>query len=172
MAKAEVLFQFIQKWEGGWSDHQADTGGKTNIGITLSTWRSCGYDKDADGDIDADDLRLITVEDVYYVFKKNYWDRYQGDGINSQPVANICVDWLWASGSLGIKRVQQLLQIPADGIVGRKTLSSINSANAQNLFEAIKADRIRFIEELCERKPSQRVFRQGWLNRIHDLRFG
>ena len=40
----------IRKWEGGWSDHKNDKGGKTNMGITLSTWKSCGYDKDGDGD--------------------------------------------------------------------------------------------------------------------------
>ena len=43
MAKAEVLFKMIRKWEGGWSDHKNDKGGKTNMGITLSTWKSCGF---------------------------------------------------------------------------------------------------------------------------------
>lgn len=38
MAKAEILFKVIRKWEGGWSDHKNDKGGKTNMGITLSTW--------------------------------------------------------------------------------------------------------------------------------------
>ena len=94
MAKAEVLFKIIRKWEGGWSDHKNDKGGKTNMGIILSTWRSCGYDKDGDGDIDADDLRLITPEDVFNIFKKYYWDRYQADFIHSQSIANICVDWV------------------------------------------------------------------------------
>ena len=51
MAKAEILFKVIRKWEGGWSDHKNDKGGKTNMGITLSTWKSCGYDKDGDGDM-------------------------------------------------------------------------------------------------------------------------
>lgn len=86
MAKAEILFKIIRKWEGGWSDHKNDRGGKTNMGITLVTWKSCGYDKDGDGDIDADDLRLITPEDVFNIFKKYYWDRYQADLYITSPL--------------------------------------------------------------------------------------
>ncbi|MDM8337211.1 glycoside hydrolase family 108 protein [Mediterranea massiliensis] len=171
MAKAEVLFKFIQKWEGGWADHKNDKGGKTNMGITLSTWRSCGYDKDGDGDIDADDLRLITPDDVFNVFKKYYWDRYKADYIHNQSIANICVDWVWASGAHGIKRVQRLLQIKVDGIVGPQTVASINLANQRQLFEAIKADRKKFIDEICQSDPSQNEFKNGWLNRINELSF-
>ena len=39
MAKAEILFKIIRKWEGEWSDHKNDKGGKTNMGITFSTWK-------------------------------------------------------------------------------------------------------------------------------------
>lgn len=114
---------------------------------------------------------MITPDDVFHVFKKYYWDRYQADFIHNQSIANICVDWVWASGRPGITRVQQLLQINVDGIVGPQTVASINLANQRQLFEAIKTDRIRFIEDICKRDPSQLVFRKGWLNRINDFKF-
>lgn len=171
MANPKLLFEFIRKWEGGWSDHPADKGGLTNMGITLSTWKSCGYDKDDDGDIDADDLKLITPDDVFNVFKKNYWDRWMGDQIHSQSLANILIDWVWASGSHGIKIPQQLLQVQCDGIVGKVTLATLNSVNAQEFFNVLKEARLQFIDDLCRKNPSQEVFRKGWVNRINDFKF-
>jgi len=37
-----------------------DRGGLTNNGITLSTWKSVGKDKNNDGVVDAKDLALMT----------------------------------------------------------------------------------------------------------------
>lgn len=72
MAKVELLAPLIFKWEGGLSNNKLDKGGLTKMGITLQTWKSCGYDKDGDGDIDAADLVLITKDDVIRLLKKYY----------------------------------------------------------------------------------------------------
>lgn len=171
MAKAEVLFEFIRRWEGGWADDPVDRGGQTNMGVTLSTWRSCGYDKDGDGDLDDDDLRLVTSEDVFQIFIKHYWNRWQADSIHSQSLANILVDWVWASGVNGIKIPQRMLGLDVDGIVGAKTLYSINHVNARNFFELVKLERLKFVDGIVERDPSQGKFLQGWKKRIHDIMF-
>ena len=100
MANVNQLAPFILKWEGGFVNDPADLGGATNMGVTIGTWKSCGYDKDGDGDIDVDDLHLLTREDVVKrVLKPHYWDRWKADLITSQSVANILVDWVWASGA-------------------------------------------------------------------------
>lgn len=39
-----------------------DPGGHTVMGVTLKAWQKAGYDKTSDGDINADDLRLVTYE--------------------------------------------------------------------------------------------------------------
>jgi len=59
MAKLENLSPLILKWEGGYVNNPADLGGATNKGVTLSTWKQQGYDKNGDGVIDVEDLKLI-----------------------------------------------------------------------------------------------------------------
>ena len=82
MANVNQLAPFILKWEGGFVNDPADLGGATNMGVTIGTWKSCGYDKDGDGDIDVDDLHLLTREDVVKrVLKPHYWDRWKADDI-------------------------------------------------------------------------------------------
>ena len=46
MANVYKLAPWILKWEGGFVNDPADLGGATNMGVTIGTWKSCGYDKD------------------------------------------------------------------------------------------------------------------------------
>ena len=172
MANVYKLAPFILKWEGGFVNDPADLGGATNMGVTIGAWKSCGYDKDGDGDIDVDDLRLLTREDVVNrVLKPHYWDRWKADDIKSQSVANILVDWVWASGAHGIKIPQRLLGVSVDGIVGPKTLAAVNARNPRELFDMIKIARFDFIEDICRKRPANNKFKRGWMNRINDIAY-
>ncbi len=173
MADVKKLAPIILKWEGGFVNDPDDLGGATNMGVTIATWKSVGYDKDGDGDIDVTDLKLLTVDDVINkVLKPHYWDRWKADQINNQSIANILVDWVWGSGTHGVKRPQKLLGVVADGIVGVKTLTALNSyPNQEELFDIIKEDRKKFIDEICISRPTNNKFKKGWLNRINDYKY-
>ena len=172
MADVNKLAPFILKWEGGFVNDPDDLGGATNMGVTIGAWKSCGYDKDGDGDIDVDDLHLLTREDVVNrVLKPYYWDRWKADSIQDQSVANILVDWIWASGVHGIKIPQDLLGVIPDGIVGPKTLAAVNSRNPRELFDQIKIARFDFIEDICRKRPANNKFKRGWMNRINDISY-
>lgn len=172
MANVSKLLPFILSWEGGCVNDPVDKGGATNMGVTIATWRKVGYDKDGDGDIDVDDLRLISKDDVLNrVLKPHYWDKWKADQIKSQSVANILVDWVWGSGANGIKIPQKLLGLTVDGIVGPKTLAAVNSSDALVLFNTIKAEREAFLWRIVERDPTQKRFIKGWLNRLNALKF-
>ena len=190
MAKVDVLLPFILKWEGGFVNDPADAGGATNKGVTLTTWRNIGYDKDGDGDIDVQDLKLLSSADVRdRVLKPHYWDRWKADLIQSQKVANILVDWVWGSGKHGIVIPQRLLGVADDGIVGDKTLSAVNFADPDQLFDAIFQARVDFFNEITEAsireyekkigrkaeeaelmKYTNKRFLKGWLNRLDDIK--
>ena len=166
MARAELLMQFILKRKGGISAHPADRGGATNRGVTMATFRHFyGTDRTAD------DLRAMTETQWLRIFREGYWNRWQADRIASQSLANILVDWVWASGSHGITRPQRLLGVTADGIVGEQTLAALAARDPEQLFHQLKTARIAFVEDIVRNNPSQKVFLQGWKNRIYDLNY-
>ena len=155
---------FILRWEGGFSDHPADRGGATNRGVTLATFQQFyGADRTAD------DLRGMTDAQWLHIFREGYWNRWQADRIASQSLANILVDWVWASGTHGITRPQKILGVEADGIVGERTLAALAARDPEPLFHQLKAARIAFVEGIVRENPSQKVFLRGWKNRINAI---
>ena len=167
MADYRKLKPFILKWEGGYVNDKDDLGGATNKGVTLATFRSVyGQGKTAT------DLRNMTDQQWETIFKKHFWDKWRADEITDQSVANILVDWLWASGSYGIKIPQRVLGVAVDGIVGAKTIAAVNAKDGKSFFKEIRQERIDFIDRICTSRPQNKKFRKGWLNRINSLKYG
>lgn len=164
MANHKILEPFILKCEGGFVYDKDDLGGATNMGVTLSTYRSVFGCKKT-----AKDLKRMTRVQWGIIFKKYYWDKWKADDIKDQNVANILVDWFWCSGSYGIKIPQQVLGVSVDGIVGSKTIAAINARDGRELFDTIKQERKDYIDRICQTRPQNKKFKKGWLNRINSL---
>ena len=188
MANIDKLIPFILKWEGGFVNDPTDRGGATNKGVTLATYEAyCkrkGYPRPTVE-------RLKNIPDAHWreIVKTMYWDKWRADDIHSQKVANILVDWVWGSGIHGIKKPQALLGVKVDGIVGDKTLSAVNFADPEELFDAIYQERVKFLNAIVSNsvaayekkigrkatdaellKYTQKRFIKGWLNRLQDIK--
>lgn len=170
MASVEKLVPFILKWEGGFVNDPDDLGGATNRGVTLVTYaqycKKKGYPVPT-----VERLKNLSEREWTEILKTMYWDRWKADQIESQSVANILVDWVWASGNYGIKIPQKLIGVTVDGIVGPKTIDAVNSRNPRELFDLIKIARFDYIEDICRKRPSNNKFKRGWINRINDFVF-
>jgi lysozyme family protein len=166
MADAKKLMPYILKWEGGFVNDPLDKGGATNKGLTIGTFRQFFGPRAT-----VDQLRAITTDQWLQIFYAGYWNRWRADEINSQSVADILVDWIWGSGVWGIKIPQCLLGVTQDGIVGPKTIAAVNAADPKTLFDQIKAARVKYIDNIIKKTPTNERFRKGWLNRLNDLEF-
>jgi lysozyme family protein len=173
MANIKELVAFISRCEGGFTNDPSDSGGPTNRGVTLVTWKKVGYDKDGDGIIDEKDVTRITHEEmVEVVLRPHFWDVWQADKINNQSIANLLVDWLWTSGHRTIFMVQKILGVKVDGVVGPQTLHALNNFPDQGLlFDRIKISRINDIHRICKQRKKNMRFKRGWLNRIAAIKF-
>lgn len=193
MANIEKLVPFILKWESGttdkkltgeqlfekakkkgFSDDKDDDGGATMCGVTIETYkaycRKKGYPVPT-----VERLKNISYKDWLAILKTMYWDRWKADLIQSQSIANLLVDWVWSSGKYGITWPQSYLGVTTDGIAGRKTLSALdaacNSKGSQAVFKGLTDKHLAYVDWMIVRDPKKKKFRNGWLNRINDLKY-
>lgn len=152
--------------EGGFVNHPEDKGGITNCGITLETFRSFfGQDKTVK------DLQSMSNGMWKEIIKAGYWDKVKADEIENQSLAELIADWCVNSGLSAIRKVQDVLGCKPDGIVGPITLSLINTSDAEKLHERIWNARHQFYINIVKRNPRQKVFMNGWMNRLNRFKF-
>lgn len=164
----EKLFEKARKT--GYANDPDDLGGATMVGVTIATYkeycRKKGYPVPT-----IDRLRNMTYAQWLDILKTMFWDRWQADKIANQSVAEILVDWIWASGKYGITIPQQVLGVTVDGVVGPKTLAALNKQNPAQFFARIVAERKAYIDRICASRPVNNKYKRGWLNRLNAIKF-
>ena len=168
MADYRKLIPFILKFEGGYVNDPADSGGPTNKGVTLNTFRSVyGRAKTVN------DLKHMTDNEWRHIFKSLYWDKCKADDIADQSIANMLVDFAWHSGvTTAVKKLQKIVGVTSDGICGVQTIGAINSRYAPETFNLLKAARMRYLQGIVKNKHSQARFMYGWTKRVNAIEYG
>lgn len=164
----ETLEQaFNRAKKTGFSNDPKDNGGATMVGVTIGTYRSyCKYKGKKSPTIDQ--LKNISYKEWRDIIHTMYWSKWKADLIEDQNVANMLVDWVWMSGQgVGIKKVQKLLNLTQDGIVGPKTLKAVNETD--NLLKLVYNARTAHFNQIVRSNPSQKKWLKGWMNRINYI---
>lgn len=168
MANFNVFLRKLLRLEGGYVNHKNDKGGCTNKGVTLNTFR-----KYYGAGLDCNDLKGITEDQVSNIYKSGYWDVCNADKIADSNLAYLLVDFAINSGpKTAIKVLQDIVGVEVDGVLGKISLSAINSYyNPKELFELLLEARKQFYYDIVEKDETQEVFLQGWLNRLDNFKW-
>lgn len=159
--------QFEECKKTGLANDPDDRGGLTMCGVTYDTYAAYCNKKNIRATESG--LKNLSYSVWLDILKTIFWDKWRADEITNQGLANILVDWVWASGITGVKRPQRILGVMVDGIVGPKTLAAVNSAAPSKLFAELHADRLKHFQEIVNRSPSQKKFLRGWNRRVNGI---
>lgn len=175
MADFNKAVAVVLDHEGGLTDDKNDPGGITNFGIILEVLRREGPlgDIDHDGDIDADDIRLLTIEDAKRIYNRQWWEQYSLGQINDQDQATKIFDLMVNTGpTQGCLLAQRALRavgkgVKEDGKLGPKTLAMFNSVMPAYHLVAMRSEAAGFYRLISTIKPKLRDFIIGWLRRAY-----
>lgn len=174
MASFETAYQIVAGHEGGYQNNPNDSGNYNSLGQLVGTnWGISApvYESFVGYPPTQSDMQTMSISTAKAIYKQRFWDVIKGDQINNQSVATILFDGRVNHGSFGVVLMQRILGVEDDGVVGPITLSAINSANPQWLFNEYKQAREDFYNYLVNQDPTQIVFLNGWLARINSFNY-
>lgn len=171
MSSFYTAIPIILKHEGGWVDNKNDPGGATKYGISLRFLKEHALDLDGDGDIDADDIKGLSVPAATVLYYDWFWVPGRFELIKDQQTATKLFDMGVNMGTRQGWRLAQRacnrygLNITEDGLVGPQTMKAVNSLEPVNFVKTVCAVQAEFYEALIAQKPTLAEFRFGWMYR-------
>lgn len=157
------------KWEGGYSNHPKDPGGKTQWGIIQRVYNSYRRLKNAS----PREVKLITRTEMEDIYKTFYWDKVHGDVL---PIGLDCVVFDFAVNS-GPSRSTKFLQkainkvegrsLKVDGVWGPATLDAATSLkDLPGVIARVCDDRLTWLQTL----KTWVTFGKGWGRRVKGIK--
>jgi lysozyme family protein len=147
--------------EGGYVWHAQDPGGETNFGVTRATYEQYVGRQVMDGEMEG-----LTHDDVYPIYKENYWDTVRGDDLPS-GVDWSTFDWAVNSGkSRASKALQRIVGVEADGGIGPMTLQAVAEVEPEEIIKQMHYVRDNFYRSL----DTFEVFGNGWVRRNDETK--
>lgn len=141
----DICYPITAKWEGGWSDHKADPGGKTMYGVTEASWH--GYQRKLG--VKLSPVRNITKQQALTFYKSEFWNACGAPNL----FAGVDLAVFDASVNSGVSR-------------GRKWLIAGAGSNDHSVtVRRICRARLSFMQSL----KIWKTFGKGWGRRVADI---
>lgn len=147
----EDAFQMVIGHEGGYVNHPKDPGGETKYGISKRAYP-------------AENIAGLTLERARAIYLKDYWGPAGCDAVPDGIKADLFDTAVNSGVRQAVKLVQRAVGEAEDGILGPRTLQSINSLAAPRLVARFNGARLAFLASLS----TWPTFGRGWTLRVAD----
>lgn len=166
MTDFDFAIDFVFAVEGYVSNHKADAGGYTKYGIAQKSHPNVI-------------VKNLTLEGAKAIYQKEYWFACRCNEL-PRNVGLYVMDYAVNSGvATACKALQKCVNLLVsgksnepliiDGKIGPKTIEAVNKVNPDALMAALHAQRSTFFINITKKNASQRVFLNGWMNRLAKL---
>ncbi len=170
MDNFEHALSFVLAREGGRVDDPTDHGGRTNMGITQSTYNQYRSHMQ----LPPRDVWDMLENEASAIYRSMFWQPSHCDEMPS-PVDAVVFD---SAVQLGVRKALQFLQralmVDDDGVLGPNTVDALKALcqaqdGADRLAAHIIRERYQFYTDIVAHDPTQQRFIHGWENRLADL---
>jgi lysozyme family protein len=152
-------FALLIKSEGGFVQDPHDSGGATNLGVTIATWKAY-----VNRPVSVQEIKDLTPVMVKPLYKQNYWNP-SGCDILPSGVDYVVFDFAVNAGvKRAIKCLQKAVGADADGVLGSITQALIRQSNPMDVVEHFTEEKIAFYKSL-----NNPYFEKGWLARADTV---
>lgn len=137
------------EFEGGYVNDPKDSGGETKYGISKKAYPYV-------------DIPNLTIEQAKQIYKKDYWDRCKCDYL-PDALSVAVFDFAVNSGiKTAIKKLQIVLGVSVDGIIGNQTIGACNRLNPRKILKDYMNLRLDYLMSLKQWS----IYGKGWGARV------
>jgi len=171
--RIDDLIADVLRREGGFVNHPADRGGPTRFGITQAT-----LSRHLGRPASLDDVQQLTRELAAEIYRREYHAGPRIDALPERIQAFVFDSAVNHGPGRAIRFVQQVCNaagfgpLTVDGVCGpttRRVVAEADQAMGDWLLAALVEERRNFFHAIVAGDPSQRVFLNGWLNRLAEF---
>lgn len=154
-------------FEGTFSNHKADHGGKTKFGITASCLAEAKARAIVPFRLAIEDLSVAQAKTIYF---RLYWNVAHCYELPA-PLDLLLFDaYVNHRPGVAVQLLQEAVGATVDGIMGPETIAKAAAANPREAIARFHRARATFYGAIVDNEPDQGVFLRGWLNRNNRLR--
>jgi lysozyme family protein len=150
----DTNFNDVMAKEGAPTNDSLDHGGATAFGISQKAnpeaWKN----------------GPPTEAEARAIFESKYLYGPKFKLIEDNKLQAQCIDYGFNSGSyVCIQKLQTILKVPVDGILGPQTLEALKGADVKDVNKQLVIARVNMLCKIVQKDPTQLKFIAGWCSR-------